>query len=143
MHLFYLRRDYRKGPLSLKRFLLLLLAWMKNAATLRGRLYRLHESGLNNPLHTTGIELPFKLQNELSLRHNQKEIGKIHEVLIEGDSKRSDEDYKGRTSQNKVVVFPKSGGFKPGDYVQVKIEEASSATLIGKIVQVVESDSLV
>jgi tRNA-2-methylthio-N6-dimethylallyladenosine synthase len=84
-----------------------------------------------------------KLQNELSLRHNQKEIGKIHEVLIEGDSKRSDEDYKGRTSQNKVVVFPKSGGFKPGDYVQVKIEEASSATLIGKIVQVVESDSLV
>lgn len=84
-----------------------------------------------------------KLQNELSLRHNQAEIGHIRQVLIEGDSKRSDEHFKGRTPQNKVVVFPKDSALKPGDYVLVKIEEATSATLIARIVQAVESDLLV
>jgi tRNA-2-methylthio-N6-dimethylallyladenosine synthase len=84
-----------------------------------------------------------KVQNELSLKHNQAEIGQTREVLIEGDSKRSDACHKGRTSQNKVVVFPKSQSLNPGDYAFVKIEGATSATLIGKIVQVVESDLLV
>jgi len=75
-----------------------------------------------------------RLQNQVSFRHNQRDIGKTFKVLIEGTSKKSENDLKGRNSQNKMVVFPKIDGIKPGDYVQVKIEEVSSATLKGKIV---------
>jgi tRNA-2-methylthio-N6-dimethylallyladenosine synthase len=74
-----------------------------------------------------------RLQNQLSADHNQNDIGKEFKVLIEGDSKRSDQDFKGRNSQNKMVIFPKKEGLKPGDYVKVKIREATSATLIGQI----------
>lgn len=72
-----------------------------------------------------------RLQNQLSHFHNQKDISKTFEILIEGDSKKSDQMFKGRNSQNKMVVFPKLPGFKPGDYVMVKIDQASSATLMG------------
>lgn len=72
-------------------------------------------------------------QNELSLRSNLKDVGKTFEVLVEGRSKRDPEEYFGRTSQNKVVVFPK-GETKAGDFVKVKVEAASSATLKGRIV---------
>jgi tRNA-2-methylthio-N6-dimethylallyladenosine synthase len=74
-----------------------------------------------------------KLQKKLSLENNRTDIGKIFEVLIDGDSKRSAEDWKGRNSQNKVVVFPKAGGsYQKGDYVQVKVEDCTGGTLIGK-----------
>jgi tRNA-2-methylthio-N6-dimethylallyladenosine synthase len=73
------------------------------------------------------------LQTQLSLESNQREVGKIVEVLVEGYSKRSKEDMYGRTSQYKTVVFPRDGR-KIGEVVKVKIEEASSATLKGKIV---------
>ena len=74
------------------------------------------------------------LQNELSNRSNQNDIGKTFEVLIEGVSKRSKEDLFGRTSQNKVAVF-KRGDHQPGEFVKVKINSASSATLLGEIVE--------
>ena len=74
------------------------------------------------------------LQNELSNQSNQNDIGKTFEVLIEGVSKRSKEDLFGRTSQNKVVVF-KRGDHRPGEFVKVKINSASSATLLGEIVE--------
>ena len=74
-----------------------------------------------------------RLQNQLSFRHNQADIGKTFEVLIEGDSKRSDEEFKGRNSQNKMIVFPKTPGLKPGDYVRVRVLEATSATLLGVV----------
>ena len=70
------------------------------------------------------------LQNKLSQASNQKDIGKEFEVLVEGRSKRSEDELFGRTSQNKVVVFPK-GEIKPGDFIRVKITDASSATLKG------------
>ena len=73
------------------------------------------------------------LQNQLSLESNQREIGKVVEVLVEGYSKRSKEDMYGRTSQYKTVVFPREGR-KIGELVMVKIEEASAATLKGKLV---------
>ena len=76
-----------------------------------------------------------RVQNQVAFKHNQNDIGKTFKVLIEGDSKRSDKDFKGRNSQFKMCVFPKKEGFKKGDYVNVKIEEASSSTLIGKIVE--------
>ncbi|MCH2082809.1 MAG: tRNA (N6-isopentenyl adenosine(37)-C2)-methylthiotransferase MiaB [Saprospiraceae bacterium] len=75
-----------------------------------------------------------RLQNQISFKHNQNDIGKTFKVLIEGDSKRSDQDFKGRNSQNKMIVFPKKEGLKPGDYTTVKVYEATSATLKGNIV---------
>ena len=74
-----------------------------------------------------------RLQNQISLAHNQKEIGKCYEVLIEGDSKKSNLFFKGRTSQNKMVVFPKHDGLAPGDYCSVRIHDATSATLKGEL----------
>ena len=75
------------------------------------------------------------LQQQISLEENQKEIGKECKVLIEGNSKRSDQDFCGRSDQNKMVVFPKEGSaLRPGDYVWVKIREASSATLKGALI---------
>jgi len=72
-------------------------------------------------------------QMQISLEHNQRDIGKVFKVLIEGDSKKSDLHYKGRNDQNKMVVFPKVDGYRPGDYCDVKIEQVTKATLIGEI----------
>ncbi len=72
------------------------------------------------------------LQNKLSAISKKHDIGKTCEVLIEGASKRSSDNLSGRTTQNKVVVFPGEGR-KNGDYVNVCIERSTSATLIGKI----------
>ena len=74
------------------------------------------------------------LQNELSLESNRRDIGKTFEVLVEGTSKRSREQLFGRTQQNKVVVFPR-GNHRVGDFVKVKVYEASSATLLGEEVE--------
>lgn len=69
-----------------------------------------------------------------SLLSLQAQIGKTHRVLIEGYSKRSDQDFCGRTDQNSMVVFPVVGSYKIGDYVNVICETCTSATLIGKII---------
>jgi len=77
-----------------------------------------------------------KLQNRLSLESNKRDIGKTFKVLIEGDSKKSAADWRGRNSQNKVVIFPKEGGsYNKGDYAWIKIAECTGATLIGSAVQ--------
>ena len=73
-------------------------------------------------------------QNSLSLESYKKDIGHSFKVLIDGDSKRSDNDWVGRNSQNKVVVFPKKNNYKKGDYVYVKINNCTQATLFGEIV---------
>ena len=74
------------------------------------------------------------LQNQLSDVSNKRDIGKVFEVLIEGFSKRSREQLFGRTSQNKVVIFDKQN-FKVGQFIRVKIERATSATLFGTPVE--------
>ncbi|MDR2041987.1 MAG: tRNA (N6-isopentenyl adenosine(37)-C2)-methylthiotransferase MiaB, partial [Tannerella sp.] len=71
-----------------------------------------------------------RLQNRLSEAGNRRDAGKVFEVLVEGFSKRSREQLFGRTEQNKVVIFDKRN-FKVGQYVRVKIESATSATLFG------------
>ena len=71
------------------------------------------------------------LQNSLSVASNQAEGGLVREILVEGTSKRSEEQLCGRTSQNKMVVFDR-GDHKAGDYVTVKITGCSSATLFGE-----------
>jgi len=76
-----------------------------------------------------------EVQNRLSRQSNLKDIGKVYEVLIEGESKKNNSDWKGRNSQNKVLVFPKAGlSYKKGDYVNVKVNECTQGTLLGEIV---------
>lgn len=69
-------------------------------------------------------------QQELSLISNQRDVGTVQEVLVEGRSKRSETKAMGRAENNKVVIFPDEG-FSPGDYVRVKIADCTSATLKG------------
>lgn len=73
------------------------------------------------------------LQNRLSLEANQRCIGKEYEVLVEGVSKRSREQLYGRTEQNKVVIFDRAD-HHPGEFLMVKITDASSATLQGTVI---------
>ncbi len=76
-----------------------------------------------------------ELQNKLSLESNKQDIGKVFEVLVEGESKRASTDLKGRNSRNKVIIFPKDHyALQPGDYVNVLVESCTQGTLIGKIV---------
>jgi tRNA-2-methylthio-N6-dimethylallyladenosine synthase len=77
-----------------------------------------------------------KLQNRLSLESNRRDVGKTFTVLIEGDSRKSGDDWRGRNSQNKVVVFPKADLHgKKGDYARVTIEGCTGATLIGRAME--------
>ncbi len=77
---------------------------------------------------------------DLQMQHchesNQKDLGKTFKVLVEGTSKKSDEQMKGRNSQNKMCVFPK-GDFEKGDYVMVKITDCTAATLLGEVTEIV------
>lgn len=79
------------------------------------------------------LEEIINLQNQLSLESNKKTIGKTYEVLVEGVSKRSREDFYGRTEQNRVVVFPR-GTHRIGEFVKVRITDVTSATLLGELV---------
>ncbi|MDD4637826.1 MAG: tRNA (N6-isopentenyl adenosine(37)-C2)-methylthiotransferase MiaB [Bacteroidales bacterium] len=78
------------------------------------------------------LEEIIALQNKISKEQNKKCVGKTYEVLVEGVSKRSTDQMFGRTSQNKVVIFDRSGQ-RVGDFIQVKITSASSATLLGEV----------
>ena len=75
-----------------------------------------------------------RMQNHISLAHNKLDVGQTFKVLIEGNSKKSDAEFKGRNSQNKILVFPKVEGFKAGVYCLVKVNDVTSATLKGEIV---------
>lgn len=77
------------------------------------------------------LEELIALQNELSAESNRQCVGREYEILVEGVSKRSREQLFGRTEQNKVVVFDR-GNHRPGEYVHVRITDASSATLQGE-----------
>ncbi|WP_337871735.1 tRNA (N6-isopentenyl adenosine(37)-C2)-methylthiotransferase MiaB [Ignavibacterium sp.] len=74
------------------------------------------------------------LQQQISYEINQNLIGKEEIVLIEGFSRKSDEFLSGRTDTNKVTIIPSQADIKPGDYVRVKINKATSATLFGEYI---------
>ncbi len=74
------------------------------------------------------------LQNSISLNKKQDYIGKTYKVLIEGFSKKSTNDLKGRNDQNQLVVFPAGEGYAKGDYVYVQIERCTMTSLFGKVV---------
>jgi tRNA-2-methylthio-N6-dimethylallyladenosine synthase len=74
------------------------------------------------------------LQQQISYEVNQeREIGRIHEVLVEGPSKRNPEEWQGRTDTNKVVIFPRTPECSVGALVRVRIHRATSATLFGEV----------
>lgn len=91
------------------------------------------EDNISEEIKIQRLNEIIELQNQLSAESNQRCIGKEFEVLVEGVSKRSQEQLFGRTEQNKVVVFDR-GNHRIGDFVQVKITDASSATLKGELV---------
>ena len=78
------------------------------------------------------LEEIIKLQGQIALENNKREIGKTYEVLVEGTSHRSKNQLFGRNSQNKVIVFDR-GNVEPGTYVNVKVTDCTAATLIGSI----------
>ena len=67
------------------------------------------------------------------MHRNKKDIGKVHKVLVEGNSKRSDAFLQGRNTANKVVVFPREK-YQKGEYVNVLVEDCTGATLMGRAV---------
>lgn len=75
------------------------------------------------------------LQRAHSLERMTEHVGKINKVLIEGFSKKSENDFAGRSDQNAMVVFRVNNKYKKGDYVDVEILSCTSATLIGKIIE--------
>lgn len=94
---------------------------------------RKFDDDIPEEIKTRRLNEIIELQNQLSSDSKQNDLGKIFEVLVEGVSKKSENDFFGRNSQNKVIVFPKKN-CKKGDIVTVKVNKATSATLIGEIV---------
>jgi tRNA-2-methylthio-N6-dimethylallyladenosine synthase len=94
---------------------------------------RKYKDDIPEEVKTRRLTEIIQLQQQHSLEHNQKNIGKTFEVLVEGPSKKSKDHLYGRNSQNTVVVFPAKEGVTPGDYVKVKIQQCTSATLLGNL----------
>lgn len=92
-----------------------------------------YKDDVPNEIKKRRLEEIVSLQNRLSLESNQRDVGKIYQVLIEGNSKKSDTQWMGRNSQNKVIVFDKQerSEQKPGDYVTVSVTGCTQATLLG------------
>jgi tRNA-2-methylthio-N6-dimethylallyladenosine synthase len=97
------------------------------------RAARKYNDDIPEEIKTRRLNEIISLQNKLSARSKKQDVGRIFEVLIEDFSKRSQDNLSGRTSQNKVAVFP-GNGHQKGDYVNVLVEKCTSATLIGKII---------
>lgn len=109
-----------------------MFSYSERPGTLAARRY---EDDVPEDVKKRRLEEIINLQNKHSRESYQNDIGKTFKVLIEGDSKRSDIDWCGRNSQNKMMVFPKGNyQLQKGDYVNVKVNTATSATLIGEIV---------
>jgi len=95
--------------------------------------YKNLEDNIPEDVKSERLTQMIELQNKLSLESNQKDIGQVFEVLVEGVSKKSEEELYGRSSQNKVIVFPRKD-YKVGDFVQVKVTDCTQATLRGESV---------
>ena len=94
---------------------------------------RKYKDDIPEEIKTRRLNEIISLQSKISGRSKKMDVGRVFEVLIDGYSKRSEENLSGRTSQNKVVVFP-DDGHKKGEYVNVYIDRCTSATLIGNII---------
>ncbi|MFM7358854.1 MAG: tRNA (N6-isopentenyl adenosine(37)-C2)-methylthiotransferase MiaB [Sediminibacterium sp.] len=101
---------------------------------------RRYEDDVPEPVKKRRLQEIIDLHRGQSLRNMRKELNAIREVLIEGDSKKSDAYWQGRTTHNKMVVFPKSGNAAKGEYVNVHITDCTAGTLMGEQVNVAENN---
>ena len=107
-----------------------MFAYSERPGTLAGRKF---EDDIPEEVKKRRLNEIIAMQQKHSLYRTQQHLGKIEEVLIEGTSKKSEAHWMGRNTQNTVVVFEK-GSYKVGDYVDVRIEDCTSATLLGTAV---------
>lgn len=125
--------EEHKDTLSLMEFAQYDFAYMfmysERPKTLAERKY---EDNIPEPVKKRRLQEVVDLQRKLSGIRTEKGLGKVHRVLVEGFSKKSDDMLMGRNSQNSVVVFPKEN-YKKGDYVNVMVNECTSSTLIGTV----------
>ena len=105
--------------------------YSERPGTLAARKYK---DDISDDIKKKRLNEIIELQRSISYHHNMRDVGKTFKVLIEGDSRKSDDEWKGRNSQNKMIVFQKESGYAPGDYVHVLVEHATSATLKGSII---------
>lgn len=92
-----------------------------------------YKDDIDLPTKTRRLDEVIKKQRAHALKSNLKDVGKVYTVLIEGFSKRSTNDLQGRTTTNKVIVFPK-GNHEKGEYVDVYVKECTGGTLLGEVV---------
>jgi tRNA-2-methylthio-N6-dimethylallyladenosine synthase len=92
------------------------------------------EDDIPEEVKTRRFNEVLKMQQSCSLNRLEQHIGKTHQVLIDGYSKKSDKDFSGKSEHNITVVFPANENNKPGDYVNVEIVRCTPATLIGQII---------
>jgi tRNA-2-methylthio-N6-dimethylallyladenosine synthase len=92
-----------------------------------------YKDDVPEPVKKKRLDEIVKLQRKLAERSNQADVGKTFKILIEGNSKKSDNEWMGRSSGNKVVVFYKDGITEKGDYVHVRVTGSTGGTLLGEI----------
>jgi tRNA-2-methylthio-N6-dimethylallyladenosine synthase len=93
-----------------------------------------YDDDIPEPVKKRRLQEIVDVQWILSNESNKRDLGKTFEILIEGNSKKSDQEWMGRNTHNKVVVFPKGDyGFKKGDYVQVTVTDFTKGTLLGTV----------
>ena len=107
-----------------------MFAYSERPGTLAGRKF---EDDIPEDVKKRRLNEIIAMQQKHSLYRTKQHLGKVEEVLIEGTSKKSEAHWMGRNTQNTVVVFEK-GPYKVGDYVNVRIEDCTSATLLGTAV---------
>ena len=107
-------------------------SYSERPGTLAARKYT---DDIPEPVKARRLAEIFKKQQQDSLACLEEFVGKTVSILIEGFSKKSDKEFRGRNDQNAMAVFPVVENVKPGDYVNVYIERCTSATLIGRIVK--------
>ena len=96
---------------------------------------------VSDDVKTQRLNEIIQLQNRISFEKNQQHVGNVFDILVEGESKKSSDEWQGRTDGNKVVIFSK-GNFKLGEYIRVKIWKANSATLFGKVIDINETSRI-
>jgi tRNA-2-methylthio-N6-dimethylallyladenosine synthase len=109
-------------------------AYSERPGTLAARKYK---DDVPDDVKSRRLQELISLQNKISIAKNEKHVGKEFTVLVEGTSKRSENDFKGRNDQNITVIFPKGEGYDKGSYVRVKIERSTQTSLIGHVTDVV------
>jgi tRNA-2-methylthio-N6-dimethylallyladenosine synthase len=108
-----------------------MFAYSERPGTLAGKKM---EDNIPHSVKKRRLQEVINLQQEHSLYRTKQHLGKTEEVLIEGTSKKNPNEWKGRNTQNTVIVFPKEH-YKMGDFVMVKVEDCTSATLKGTAVE--------